>query len=267
VTTPAEAAVLLAHRGSRVFPVGADKAPRISSGHLGASDIPERVQKWADDGLFEDGGIGLVIPERVFVVDVDPRNGGEATLRTTQQSCREEMPRTRTVKTRSGGRHYYYALPDDRELRGSLGPGVDIKKPGRGYVLVPPTPGYLYLVGGRPAPAPEWLLDELTIAKRIADVAAAPKYFKLVGGTGYGLATLRNALERVRTQGEGGRRALLNTEAFVLGSLCAGGELDEDRALESLLDAALDTGLSEKQALSAIKSGWHAGLLNPRSAE
>lgn len=262
----ADAAVLLAQRGSRVFPVGADKAPRISSGHLGASDIPERVQQWADDGLFEDGGIGLVIPARVFVVDVDPRNGGDATLLAALGGA-EWLPRTRTVKTRSNGRHYYYSLPDDLELRGSLGPGVDIKKPGRGYVLVPPTPGYTYLRGGRPAPAPEWLLDELTIATRTADVASAPKYFALVGGTGYGLATLRNALERVRTQGEGGRRALLNTEAFVLGSLCAGGELDEDKALEGLLDAALETGLSEKQALAAIKSGWHAGLLNPRSAE
>lgn len=263
----ADAAVLLAQRGSRVFPVGADKAPRISSGHLGASDIPERVQKWADDGLFEGGGIGLVIPARTFVVDVDPRNGGLDTLELLMQG-HSEFPRTRLVRTRSGGWHYYLSLPADLELRGSLGPGVDIKKPGRGYVLVPPTPGYTYLRGGRPAPAPEWLLGELTLQRRAsASDCRGPKYFKLVGGTGYGLATLRNALERVRTQGEGGRRALLNTEAFVLGSLCAGGELDEDKALEGLLDAALETGLTEKQSLSAIKSGWHAGLLNPRSAE
>lgn len=270
MTELAEAAVLLARRGSLVFPVGADKAPRISSGHLGASDIPERVQKWADAGLFEGGGIGLVIPKRVFVVDVDPRNGGEKTLEAvfSARGLLWNNLRTRTARTRSGGWHFYYSLPDDRELRGKLGPGVDIKKPGRGYVLVPPTPGYTYLRGGKPAPAPQWLLDELTVQSHSEGTASKPKYFVgLQVGTSYGVATLRNALERVRTQGEGGRRARLNTEAFVLAALVAGGELDEDAALEGLLEAAIDSGLSEKDALSRIRSGWHAGLANPRSAE
>jgi hypothetical protein len=178
------------------------------------------------------------------------------------------LPHTRVVLTGGGGEHWYFSLPDDRELRGKLGPGVDIKKPGRGYVLVPPTPGYTYLRGGKPSPAPEWLLDELTLNRRPTGAAAdGPKYFALMGGTGYGLATLRNALERIRNQGEGGRRALLNAEAYTLASLVAGGELDEDKALEGLLEAALESGLTEKDALSRIHSGWHAGLLNPRSAE
>jgi hypothetical protein len=262
VTALAEAAITLAQRGYRVFPVGPDKAPRTSRGFHDASSDVAIVEDW----YWGDGGIGLVIPDRVFVVDVDPRNGGDETLKAAHGSL-WYIPRTRTVSTRSGGRHYYFALPDDRELRGKLGPGVDIKKPGRGYVLVPPTPGYRYLVGGKPVAAPAWLLDELTVERSAVGTASAPKYFRLAGGTGYGLATLRNAQERVRDQGEGGRRALLNTEAFVLASLCAGGELDEDKALEGLLQAALDTGLTEKQALSAIKSGWHAGLQNPRNAE
>lgn len=245
-----------------MFPVGADKSPRTPRGfHDGTTDIGV-IEGWD----WEDGGIGLVIPDRVFVVDIDPRNGGHATLEMLVDA-HESLPATRRVSTRSGGAHFYFSLPDDRELRGSLGPGVDIKKPGRGYVLVPPSPGYTYLRGGKPAPAPEWLLDELTLNKRSTGEASAPKYFALMGGTGYGLATLRNALERIRTQGEGGRRALLNAEAYTLGSLCAGGELDEDKALESLLEAALESGLSEKDALSRIHSGWCAGLLNPRSAE
>jgi hypothetical protein len=261
VTTLAEAAVLLAQRGNRVFPTGADKAPRTPRGfHDGTTDIGV-VEGWDWEG----GGIGLVIPDRVFVVDVDPRNGGTGTWNAAQAG--HSLPGTRTVRTQSGGVHLYYSLPDDRELRGSLGPGVDIKKPGRGYVLVPPSPGYSFLRGGKPSPAPEWLLDELTLNKRSEGTASAPKYFALMGGTGYGLATLRNALMRVRNQGEGGRRALLNAEAYTLGSLCAGGELDEDKALESLLEAALESGLSEKDALSRIHSGWCAGLLNPRSAE
>jgi hypothetical protein len=263
VTTLAEAAVLLAQRGNRVFPTGADKAPRIAGGFHAGTDIPERVLSWEAQGLWEGGGIGLVIPDRVFVVDVDPRNGGFETYGVLPAP----LPPTRTVVTRNLGFHYYYSLPDDRDIRGSLGPGIDIKKPGRGYVLVPPSPGYTYLRGGKPAPAPEWLLDELTLNRRSMGEASAPKYFALMGGTGYGLATLRNALERIRNQGEGGRRALLNAEAYTLGGLVAGGELDEDKALEGLLEAALESGLSERDALSRIHSGWCAGLLNPKSAE
>jgi hypothetical protein len=262
VTSLAEAAVLLAHRGYRVFPVGADKAPRTPNGHHDGTSDPETIRGWSWDG-----GIGLVIPDRVFVVDIDPRNGGDATMQAIYD-VHGRLPHTRVVLTGGGGEHWYFSLPDDRELRGKLGPGVDIKKPGRGYVLVPPTPGYTYLRGGKPSPAPDWLLDELTLATRsTGGVSGGPKYFALMGGTGYGLATLRNALERIRNQGEGGRRALLNAEAYTLASLVAGGELDEDKALEGLLEAALESGLTEKDALSRIHSGWHAGLLNPRSAE
>jgi hypothetical protein len=284
LTTLPEAAVLLAQRGYRVFPVAEDKAPLTPRGHLdGTSDV-EAVRRWAWDG-----GIGLVIPDRTFVVDVDPRNGGCETLAAVVEA-HGTLPQTRTVRTRSGGWHYYFGLtPLPRscghkfvlssceecanrkypDLRGKLGPGVDVKKPGRGYVLVPPTEGYRYLRGGRPALAPEWLLDELSVSRRVSDGAAsAPKFFVgLVAGTPYGLAALRQKCEQMRECGEGGRRSTLNTCAFVLATLAAGGELDEEKALECLLEAAMDAGLSESQALAAMKSGWAAGLQNPRSAE
>jgi hypothetical protein len=92
----------------------------------------------------------LVIPDRTFVVDVDPRNGGDVTMQTIT-ALYGELPHARArCRTRSRRRHHYYRLPDDRDIRGKLGPGVDIKKPGRGYVLVPPTAGYTYVRGGRP---------------------------------------------------------------------------------------------------------------------
>lgn len=266
--TLAEAAIVLAQQGNRIFPVGPDKAPRTVRGHLdGTSDV-HTVDRWGRLGAF-DGGIGLVIPDRTFVVDVDPRNGGEETmwavLNGSGGACL--LPQTRTVATRSGGRHFYFALPDDRELRGKLGPGVDIKKPGRGYVLVPPTEGYRFLRGGRPASAPQWLLDELTVGAKSTGSVSKPKFFAVAGGTPYGLAALKQKLEQMRECGEGGRRATLNTCAFVLATLVAGGELDGDKALVGLLDAAMDAGLTERQAVTAMKSGWDAGLQNPRNAE
>lgn len=262
MTALAEAAVLYAQRGYSVFPVGEDKSPRTPRGHLDATTDRSVLESWEWDG-----GIGLVIPARTFVVDVDPRNGGAETMAALVNAY-GSLPRTRLVRTRSGGEHWYYRLPDDRDLRGKLGPGVDIKKPGRGYVLVPPTEGYTYLTSGKPAPAPQWLLDELTMAQRrsVGDFAK-PKYFAVVGGTPYGLAAFKQKCEQVRECGEGGRRSNLNTCAFVLATLVAGGELDEDKALEGLLEAAMDSGLTEQQALSAMQSGFAAGLLNPRNAE
>lgn len=260
MTTLAEAAILLAQRGYSVFPVAEDKSPRTPRGHLDATSSLATIEGWTWDG-----GIGLVIPDRTFVVDVDPRNGGWETFDSLINTY-GEWALTRTVRTRSGGRHYYFALPDDRDLRGKLGPGVDIKKPGRGYVLVPPTPGYTYLRGGKPTAAPKWLLDELTVDRRPEGCESKPKFFAVAGGTPYGLAALKQKCEQMRECGEGGRRATLNTCAFVLATLVAGGELDRDRACNNLLDAALDAGLTEPQALSTMKSGWDAGLAHPRQA-
>jgi hypothetical protein len=213
--------------------------------------------------MFYDGGIGLVIPPRTLVVDIDPRNGGDKTILAAIVAQGHDFPETREVQTRSGGRHLYYRLPDDRELRSSLGPGVDIKKPGRGYVLVPPTPGYEYLRFGRIARAPRWLLDEITVTRLASVDPSVAKFFPLMAGTAYGLKVLRSELAYIRALEEGNRRAALNKSAYKLAGLVAAGELDEDKTLGQLLDAALDIGLDERQALSRMKSGWDAGIQKP----
>lgn len=259
MTSLAAAAVQLARRGYRVLPVGADKAPRLPRGFHDATAEAAVAAGWEWDG-----GIGLVVPERTLVVDIDPRNGGLDTSLVLQRA-HGAWPATRTVRTRNGGWHYYYTLPDDRELRGSLGPGIDVKKPGRGYVLVPPTPGYVYARGGKPAPAPQWLLDELTVLTKesVGSGDGNLKFFPFMAGTGYGLAVLRDELDKIRSLEEGSRRATLNASAFKLAGLVASGELHEDRTLEALLEAALDVGLEEAAALTRIKSGWDAGLRKP----
>src|SRR5690349_2576279 len=94
----ADAAVLLARRGYRVFPTGADKAPLTPRGFHDGTSVLETVRSWRWSG-----GIGLVVPPRTFVVDVDPRNGGAETICVLSQP----LPGTRTVQTQSGGWHFY----------------------------------------------------------------------------------------------------------------------------------------------------------------
>lgn len=252
------AALIVAHTGLPVFPCGLDKAPLTARGFKDATTDPETIRAWS----WKDATIGAAIPQGLVVLDVDPRNGGDATL-----ALFPNVPATRTARTRSGGRHYWLVVPPDLALRGSLGPGVDIKRAGKGYVIVPPSPGYAWIRGGRPAYAPAWLLEELiVVAQALPDEARGPKFFPFEYGTPYGLAALRNAVEALGNAPEGARNDALNRAAFAMGQLEAGGEIGRDHAAGTLLDQALVIGLRKDEAMKTIESGWLAGGQVPRQA-
>lgn len=252
-----DAALALAAKGYRVFPVGPDKAPRTPRGFHDATTDFGTIERWNWDGCM----IGCEPPEGVIVVDIDPRNGGDNTL-----ALFPELPRTRTTRTRSGGRHLWLTVPIDQKLRGVLGPGIDIKRYGKGYVVVPPSPGYEYVVFGAMAPAPNWLIEELVVQEFAPDESSQPKYFPFQKGTAYGEAALRNALRDLAQVDNGARNESLNKASFCLAQLEAGGELSRDAAIEGLYTTALDIGLSEGEARHTIESGWTAGALRPRQA-
>jgi Bifunctional DNA primase/polymerase, N-terminal. len=238
--------------------VGPDKAPRTPRGFYDATTSLKQIRAWDWDGAM----IGHPPESGVVIIDVDPRNGGEMTM-----GLFPALPRTRTTKTRSDGRHYWLTVDPSLEMRGKLGPGVDVKRAGKGYVVIPPSPGYKYLVDGRMAKAPRWLVEELTATRAIPEGAAVkPRYFSFQTGTPYGEAALRNALKELRDVGQGGRSVTLNKVAFSLAMLSAGGELHPDKTCEALLEVALEIGLDEPKAIDVLRSGWFAGERHPRSA-
>jgi hypothetical protein len=246
-----------------VFPCGADKAPRVAGGFKAASSDLDVVAAMPWD---EDGMIGAAIAPGTVVIDVDPRNGGTETF--SLACAGKEQTETRTVKTRSGGWHYYYAVPESVELRAHLGPGVDVKRAGKGYVIVPPSEGYRLLNGMGPAPMPEWLVEELTVPTRPEGVgeASAPKFFPYEAGTAYGLRAMEGELGKLAMAREGGRNDALNRAAFALAQLAAGGELDEERAKDELMEQALRIGLEPEESKATIASGWSSGEQEPRQA-
>lgn len=71
----------------------------------------------------------LVGPSGLLVVDVDPRNGGDTTIRDFLAEHGRFEP-SRVVATGSGGWHYYSRRPEGVSFKGLLGPGVDIKTSG-----------------------------------------------------------------------------------------------------------------------------------------
>lgn len=259
-----DAALRIASTGTPVFPVNADKTPKTKRGFHDATIDEKTIRNWNWNG---GGGIGAAIVPGQIVIDVDPRNGGSDTLRSLREHAKT-FPKTRVVRTGGGGFHYYFTVPDDREFRSALGPGIDVKRAGKGYVLVPPTKGYRD-VGGEIAPAPEWLLEELLVEIREgAELEASdPKFFEqFEEGTAYGLSALEREMGRLALAQEGERNQTLNRVTFVLAQLVAGGELSEERVRSDLLDMADRIGLDAEETRATIESGFRAGVQEPRQA-
>jgi len=106
-------------------------------------------------------------PSGIFVLDIDPDAGGFETMKRLVAE-HGPMPTTYTVRTGSGGWHYYFAMPDfdvrNKQSWKEL-PGVDIRGTG-GQVIAATSVSFKgpYDDGDRPvtfAPAPEWLLELL----------------------------------------------------------------------------------------------------------
>jgi hypothetical protein len=106
----------------------------------------------------------------VFVIDLDNKPGSHNGITNFKELVGErELPETFTVATPSGGYHFYFRHPGDREIAtnaGQLALGVDVRGDG-GYVV---GPGSLHVVGATYrividmpfSDAPEWLLDLVT---------------------------------------------------------------------------------------------------------
>jgi hypothetical protein len=161
--TPYAAAELYAAFGWRVVPCRpGQKVPAVKAWQNVATTDTAQIAEWWT-GLYCDCGVCIVTGAEsgLFVLDVDvgPGKSGPETLKALlAEHGAEKMPATYTVRTPSGGAHFYFRYPTDgrviRNDAGSkLGPGLDIRGQG-GQVVAPPTPGYSWAEGRSP-----WDLD------------------------------------------------------------------------------------------------------------
>jgi hypothetical protein len=139
-------------------------------------------------GLLTNGAtqhIGLVLDDpQILVLDLESpdKGNGRVNLAQMQHAPGASLPLGPAVRTPSGGLHLYFRipLPYGNRLKNwvRVVSGVDIKKSPNGFVLLPPTPNYVWVRMpqdyGFPF-APTWLLDAL-LAARPARAAS--------GGTG-----------------------------------------------------------------------------------
>ncbi|WP_258078725.1 bifunctional DNA primase/polymerase [Xanthomonas arboricola] len=102
------------------------------------------------------GNLGVRLGPTDLVVDVDPRNGGDASLRALVADCGLDLERCPHVETGGGGHHYYLRKPDGFATVGRLPqyPGIDFKKQG-GQVVAP---GSVHPETGRRYESEFWML-------------------------------------------------------------------------------------------------------------
>ena len=258
-----------ARAGWAVFPCARNKRPLIDGGFHAASAAPDVLAAWWT--TWPDASIGAPVPPAFTVIDVDPRHGGEETLKKLAQK-QGPLPETLTCLTGGGGRHVYFLHPggDLRQGASILGPGLDTRVPGKGYVILPPSPhpsGRFY-VWEKPAvkavPMPSWIVDALRPPQPQRSPSGA---FPRVPDA-YARAALEGELATVAGAPIGVRNARLHVGAVKLGSLVGAGLLLESDVLASLLDGARACGVldddGERAARATIVSGLAWGMRNPR---
>ena len=153
------------------------KVPVPKSGKTRATTDPGTLVELFQEFPLSNVGICTGKDSGIFVLDVDPRNGGDESLKKLEEEYNDKLHSNFQVDTGGGGQHYYFAHPDNILLPtgvGGLGAGLDIKGDAReggigGYVVAPESrhaSGNFYtwknyvVEGALPVDkAPKWILE------------------------------------------------------------------------------------------------------------
>lgn len=147
-------------------PCAAGKHPMTPNGLKDASSDPATIEAWWA-GAPCDLNVGVVTGAEsgIFVLDVDPKNGGPEALAELETKHRK-LPPTLTARTGSAGTHYIFRHPGGlvRNSASKIGKGLDIRGDG-GYIVAPPSnhkSGGFYAWSPDPwipCEAPAWLVN------------------------------------------------------------------------------------------------------------
>lgn len=253
-------ALRYAELGLSVFPVRArTKTPVIKDWQNRATTEPAQIREmWtrhpkAGIGIATGSASGLV------VIDLDTKNGQDGPGNWQRYLAERgiELPPTVTVRTRSGGRHLYYAVPDGADFRNSAGTvaeGVDVRGTG-GYVVAPPTPGYTFEA--------EWT-DDRVLPDLPPDVLPDNTATRGTAHAGerrtpaYALAAAAGGLADLTTAEIGERNNTLNRVAFSIATSVEDGLLDEELMRDTLWETAVQAGLDPEEVDKTLQSAFGA---------
>lgn len=250
------------------------KHPMAKGWQRGEPAKLDRILQWTTSG--HNLGLRTGRTSGVVVIDDDSVDGSA--------SAKLNLPKTPTVITGSGKRHYYFRAPDFKVGNSvkTIAEGIDIRGDGGQVVF----PGSIHPDTGRPYEwAPGLSPDEVELAELPADLLDKLRHRKKdpkpalklvmkdlpITSAGdrsriarYVRAAFDSELDRVYSSIEGSRNDTLNKAAFALGQLVGAGELSHDEARSALVKAAMAIDLPEVEAGATVDSGLGAGEKEPR---
>ena len=262
----------------------AGKHPSILAWQKDASSDVDIVTNWMDRRPVANVGIAMGGEERLIAIDIDGAIGMECLL--DLQREHEQLPKTMTAVTGSGGRHYIFRCPDEWDMGriknlSKIRPGVDVRAEG-GQIVVWPSrhkSGHMYEWAQPihpPVPMPRWLYDVVCAGTPAPTLTAVPdikpELPKLDGGhkprkheSIYVASAIIKTTDAILAAREGTRNSTLNREAYSLLGLAAGGYLTQAEAEHHLASAARSIGLGEAEIAATLRSAWEAAQRSPRT--
>lgn len=277
-------------------------AGRYCHGVHAATTDPDRIRSWARQ--IPDAAWGVAAgPSGLLILDVDchggerpsndkilpglelPEDVNPSTIHDgldvlallceiRQAPLLDIAPRTLTVRTPSGGMHYWYRIPEGSRWKSNskaLGWQLDVKA-GWGYGVAPGSVtarGVYQAVGDcrTIADLPAWLAADL---KRTGHYSAPEKRGGRIKASQllarmrpindrYVQAVVQAEVEDLARTTEGGRNEATYKAARALGRFITTGQLSESEVESLVVNAAQEAGLPEREALTATKSGIRAG--------
>jgi hypothetical protein len=283
MSTILETALDYANHGLEVFPVppGTKKSYKSKKyspdgKRWGATKNADTIRSYWAEHPDANLGVPTGAGNGFWVLEFDTPEGhgvdGAASLATLEAEF-GPLPATRQAESPSGSVHFYFLHPGF-DIVGTPGirPGIDIRGDGN-MVLAPPSikPGvgaYKWSNELPVADAPPWLLDLVkTAAASAAAIERAPVNIPPPppGATPVEKA-LHTEYHKVAQASEGTRNHQLNASAFKLGRHVGAGELDEEVAIQMLVNACKVNGSFAEDAgecHGTIHSGLTKGKGNP----
>jgi hypothetical protein len=196
------AALSHVNAGRPVFPCWPDKTPKTTNGFHDASRAQAQLAEWfykAPDTL-------LAIPtgavSGLVVLDVDDHESLRDLFDRMPYAERIEyggqLPRTASVKTPRGGAHYYFQYPgiEVRCSASKLAPDIDVRGDG-GYVIVPPSAGYVVDEECAAAAMPRWLRGAVAVHPTVNSYRTDPAEWIALVRDGVGEGQRNDSLARV----------------------------------------------------------------------
>jgi P4 family phage/plasmid primase-like protien len=282
-----KAALDLAGRGLKVFPLTPRSKEPLggSNGHLDATSDPETIERMWRDSTYANIGVASAASGLYMVdVDTDPvkgKVGGE----TWAKICGEHgFVDTFTVRSWSGGLHFWYRMPEGMQLRNTsgraagrgIGPDVDTR--GNGYVIAPPSvvtesangiPRTGQYTVEKDVPImwlPQHLVEMCKDVERPERVSSGP----IAAGEEV-LARLEDLAGQLEAAPDGQGNATASRIAFWCGQYVGAGQLDEDEVIGRLLDAISSWQWRSSSDFTSMSStiirGVKDGVSNPRAWE